>query len=253
MTQECPQCECEFKQLANHWVQSSSCDHPPFTQRQRELLKGLVMGDGCVSPSSWDGGDARMNVMSTNERWLRWLRAQFGVFATDVHVAQSGERIGERAREHSEFDNSGGAWEYSNIYRVDIRSHPHLTMMRERWYSDGDVQYPDDLMLTPVAAKAWYCSDGGLSWSDDTHAFAAFGTHNESHRPEYLCDLFQEHGFLPNWSEPLLRFSLADTAAILEWMGDAPAGFEYKWANESRERYSRLKAAIDNNTAGVHQ
>jgi hypothetical protein len=240
----CNQCGDEFEEVVLHWKLSSECEHPAFTQRQKELLKGLVMGDGSISEAGWDGGDARMQISSTNEIWLRWLRAQFGGFASDVTLEQTGEALGERARQHEAFDDSGGAWEYSDIYAFDVRSHPFLTQMRDRWYPDGDIRYPDDLTLTPVAVKAWYGSDGGLSWSDRQYAHAAFGTHNEAHRPEFLCDLFRAHGFDPSWSEPLIRFGVEDTNELLAWMGAAPAGFEYKWECGSRDRYDKLKQEI---------
>jgi len=239
----CPECGKTFDEVVLHWTMSSTCDHPPFDQRQKELLKGLVMGDGSMRYRS-KGRNARMRVSSTNETWLRWLRSQFGAFGAEVVLAESGDEVGARARNHPKFDDSGGEWEYSDIYSFDVRAHPYLTRMRERWYSDGQIRYPDDLTLTPVAAKAWYCSDGGLSWSDREHAHAAFGTHNEADRPQYLCNLFREHGFDPAWSEPLIRFTTAETVKLLDWMGVAPAGFEYKWENNSRDRYDKIKAML---------
>jgi hypothetical protein len=240
----CNQCEDEFIELVQHWRQSSECERPPFDQRQRELLKGLTMGDGSISSSACNG-EASMSVYSTNECWLRWLRAQFGRLATTVRLSQNGETVGENARENPGFDSSGGEWVYSNMYHVGIRSHPHLTQMRERWYPDGSIHYPEGLTLTPVAAAAWYCSDGGLSWTGNGQAYAAFGTHNEADRSEFLCELFREHGFDPNWSRPLLRFGSDETAELLSWMSPAPAGFEYKWAHESRDQYDKLKAEAD--------
>ena len=239
----CQQCGESFDQVVLHWRLSSSCDHPEFDQLQKEILKGLAMGDGSIAESS-HRGDARMSISSTNETWLRWLRAQFGPLATDVWLSQDGDEIGANARQHPEFDSSGGDWEYNDVYRVDIRSHPFLTQMRERWYPNGEIQYPADLHLTPAAAKAWYCSDGGLSWSDREHAHAAFGTHNEADRPTFLLELFREHGFDPSWSEPLIRFTTAETRQLLDWMGAAPAGHEYKWAATSRDRYDELKGVI---------
>ena len=240
----CRQCGDTFDEVVLHWKLSTKCEHPPFTQRQKELLKGLTMGDGGICVPSRDSGDARMVIKSTNETWLQWLRSQFQSLAANVTLAKEGEAIGKRVREYEQFDDSGGAWEYSDIYRLDIRSHPFLTQMRERWYTDGEINYPDDLVLTPLSAKMWYCSDGGLSWSDRQCAHAAFGTHNEAHRPAFLRELFREHGFDPSWSEPLIRFGVEDTAELLAWMGPAPAGFEYKWEFGSRDRYDEMKQEI---------
>ena len=239
----CPQCGRPFKELTRHWGGPKECTHPPFSERQREIVKGLTMGDGSISKPRGNG-DASMKVLSTNERYLRWLRAQFGVFASEVRLSKTGEELGENARQYESFDDSGGDWEYQDIYCLRIRSHPTLTEMRARWYPDDTIRYPDDLRLTPTAAKLWYVSDGGLSWSSPDHAHAAFGTHNEGERSGFLCRLFEDHGFSPSWSEPLVRFSIYETPELLGWMGAAPVGFAYKWECGSRALYDRLKAEV---------
>jgi hypothetical protein len=41
------------------------------------------------------------------------------------------------------------------------------------------------------------------------------------------------------------RFSttaIQQSSSFLDWMGNPPPGFEYKWVLDSRERYDRLKA-----------
>ena len=64
---------------------------------------------------------------------------------------------------------------------------------------------------------------------------------NESDRSDVLVSLFREVGFDPTFERNELRFDRDDTAVLVEWMGDPPMGFEYKWAVDSRERYRRLK------------
>lgn len=240
---ECPGCGDGYLQLGNHWNQSSICSHPPFSQEQKELLKGLTMGDGSINVSNWDGGDSSMKVSSINRRWLEWLDAKFGAFSAGIRLEETGEDIGRRARQYSTFDDSGGEWEYNDIYSLSLRTHPFLTAMRKRWYPGDSIRYPEDLHLTPTSATAWYCSDGGLSWTNNG-VFVVFGTHNEANRPEFLCRLLQDHGFTTSYSEPLVRVSSTQAADVLEWMGTAPAGFEYKWACDSRERYRRLKDGV---------
>ncbi|UIP01214.1 hypothetical protein Hbl1158_02820 [Halobaculum sp. CBA1158] len=203
------------------------------------------MGDGCVQKARRDGGHASMTVSSTNERWLRWLFSRFGErLAVEPVLKSTGAELQENAAKYPKFDNSGGEWEYSDIYMLRIRAHPALTQIREEWYPDDTIRYPSTLDLNPTITKAWYCSDGGLSWSDREHAFAAFGTHNEADRAEFLCRLFRIHGFDPNWSEPLVRFDLDGTKQLLSWMGPAPPGFEYKWEHRSREQYDELKQEV---------
>ena len=64
---------------------------------------------------------------------------------------------------------------------------------------------------------------------------------NESDRPDFLVSLFRGVGFDPTFRRNELRFTCDGTEALVEWMGDPPAGFEYKWAVDSRGRYRMLK------------
>ena len=239
----CYCCGWSYYNLNNHFKQSPICLFPEFSSRQEELLKGLTMGDGSITRSR-EGGNFRMAISSVNEVWLRWIYAQFGDrLATEPQLSQDGEAAGEQARQYESFDDSGGEWEYSDVYEMAIRSHPHLTEMRETWYPDDEICFPDDLSLTPALAKTWYCSDGGLSWSDGT-PHVNVGTWNESYRPEFLLDLFREHGFEPTYSEPLIRLFGDGRDRFLDWIAPAPAGFKYKWETESRERYDALKGGV---------
>jgi len=235
----CPGCGRTFDMIGSHWAQATDCFRPAYTDRQREVLKGLVMGDGSLNRS----GDSEfsMVVMSTQARFLQHLDALFGPLSAGVRMHQDGETIAAGARK-SGFDTSEGSWEYKDVYAVRIRGHPTLTEMRNRWYPDGQIRYPSDLVLTPTAAKMWYCSDGGLSWA--RRPYVAFGTHNEAGRPEFLKALFEEHGFDPVWSDPLLRFTNDDTGDVLDWMGDPIPGFEYKWVYQSRGRYDAVKTEV---------
>lgn len=45
----------------------------------------------------------------------------------------------------------------------------------------------------------------------------------------------------PEYRRHALRFSCDDTEAFIEWIGDAPPGFEYKWELDSKAEYQRLK------------
>jgi hypothetical protein len=65
---------------------------------------------------------------------------------------QPGERVPPNAKEER----------YHDTYIIWTRTHPYFEDLRERWYPDGDKQFPDDLELTPLRAKLWYLCDGYL-------------------------------------------------------------------------------------------
>ncbi|WP_254831048.1 hypothetical protein [Haloglomus salinum] len=52
---------------------------------------------------------------------------------------------------------------------------------------------------------------------------------NERDRAEFLCSLFESHGFQPGFSRDALQFSRSDTERLFEWFGEPPPGFAYKW------------------------
>ena len=89
--------------------------------------------------------------------------------------------------------------------------------------------------------KFWYVSDGYLDVGRWGRPRVEIKARNESDRSDFLVSLFREVGFDPTFKRDELRFDRDDTAVLVEWMGDPPAGFEYKWAIDSRERYRMLK------------
>ena len=118
---------------------------------------------------------------------------------------------------------------------------PFFEDLRRRWYPDGSKRFPADLELTPTLTKFWYVSDGYLDVGRWGRPRIEIKTRNESDRSDFLVSLFREVGFDPTFKRNELRFDRDDTAVLVEWMGDPPAGFEYKRAVDSRERYRRLK------------
>lgn len=101
--------------------------------------------------------------------------------------------------------------------------------------------YPVSLSLSPTKVKFWYVSDGYLDVGRWGRPRIEIKTRNEKDRVEYLVDLFEEVGFSPVFRRNELRFTCDDTERLVEWMGDYPPGFEYKWELDSRERYRELK------------
>ena len=98
-------------------------------------------------------------------------------------------------------------------------------------------------------AKMWYVGDGGLVMTG-THRFGGYifiKSPNESHRPDYLIDLFRRIGFDPRFDSynSNIVFGRDDTYDLLEWMGESPDGFEYKWATENYNTYRDLKAKVN--------
>jgi len=77
----------------------------------------------------------------------------------------------------------------------------------------------------------WYVSVGWLasdSKSSDSDR-VMIKVSNESDGLEFLVQLFEDIGFSAGYTDESIQISAHDTKALLDWMGKAPPGFEYKW------------------------
>mgnify|MGYP006271462653 FL=1 len=233
----CPTCTEEFKRVGSHWARGS-CPYPQIPPRKQEMVLGLLMGDGSI-PTQPDGRNGVFHVPMVNRQFLEWYDNRMGLFTTGVSLKKTAEELAENNRE-SGFSPNAKAENYHDMYTVWSRSHPYFTRLRS-WYESGTKRIPVGFELTPEIAKFWYISDGFLDVDRDRTPRAEIRTHTESDRSDFLLDLFREHGFDPNFRRGTVRFSRDETRSFLDWMGNPPPGFEYKWVLDSRERYDRLK------------
>lgn len=73
------------------------------------------------------------------------------------------------------------------------------------------------------------------------HKYACIKCTNEAPRSEQLVELFADAGFDVRYTTDKIVFKRSETPEFLDWMGDPPPGFEYKWVYDDRERYEALK------------
>lgn len=202
------------------------------------MVLGLLLGDGSI-PTQPDGTNGVFHVSMVNRQFLEWYDHRMGVFTTGVSLKKTAEELAENNRK-SGFSPNARAENYHDMYTVWSRGHPYFTHLR-KWYESGTKRIPDSLELTPEIAKFWYISDGCLDVNRDRTPRATIRVRTEADRSEFLLDLFRSHGFDPRFQRGEIRFSCAESPAFLDWMGNPPPGFEYKWVLDSRERYDRLK------------
>lgn len=234
----CPSCGEEFERLGLHWWHGT-CPYPEINSERREIILGLLMGDGSI-PNQSGGNNAIFHVPLTNRRFLRWFDYRMGILTTGVSLKKTAAELAQNNRE-SGFSPNAEAEDYHDMYTVWSRTNPFFDELRERWYVDGKKCFPDDLSLTPARTKYWYVSDGYLDVGQWGRPRIEFKVRNESDRPDFLVSLFRDVGFDPVFRRAELRFTCDDTERLAEWMGDPPSGFEYKWAVDSRKRYRELK------------
>lgn len=201
----CPTCYGEYERLGRHW---RTCGYPEIPQQWKEILTGLLMGDGCVTTRD---ETPKFILEMTCQPFVEWVRNRLWWMFSDLQEAGK-TRVGNQR------------------HRICSYTHEGLTEFAD-WYVEGEKRYPSDLELTPLMAKMWYVTDGGLRQrkSEGANPRCAIACHNESSRPEYLISLFEECGFSPSFNGGALVFSVKESKRLLDWMGTPPRGFGYKW------------------------
>lgn len=232
----CPECGDEYKALGQHWSMGS-CDPPALTDYQKELLTGLLMGDGCIRDQQ--NGNSWLRVAVIEKPFLEWLDDQFGVLTTGVRLTKTAEESANDVRE-SGFSPNADANDYHDVWRLNSRNLPELNQWREDWYDpDNGKVFPEDIDLTPATMKMWFVSD----WSYNTHGsnnYVQCTTSNEALNKDKIQSYFDsltidptinvyDADYYTNGKSLVIRCSVDDTQRLFEYMGDPVSGFKNKW------------------------
>lgn len=237
----CEQCGNTYTKLTTHWARSE-CSFPEITDKKWEMLKGLLMGDGSLHLGSTN---PCFQWNSINKPFMEWFASEMGEISSSLKFSHDAEQSAENARK-SGFRPDAEAENYHDIYTWYSIRHPEFEEF-ENWYYPNGKEYPEDLILTPEAARIWYCGDGYMSFSEQANrGYICIKCSNEIEREEFLLGLFEENGFNPTINRDSIQFSVDDTRKLLDWMGEEPPGFEYKWEMNDLESYKRKKEAAYN-------
>lgn len=233
----CSECEEEFIQIGQHWRYKPE-HRPIITEKQKEVIKGLLMGDGSLNRTA---PTPYIQVNMTSENYLKYVDNIFGTLSTGVSLMHTAEESARHDRK-SGFNDSASAENYSSVYHWQTRSHPQFSNY-ESWYTSSGRIWPESIKLTPTALKHWYCGDGHFDNHGDKHSID-FAISNEIENTEKVTKIFTQSG-LPSPSNYktssrkdgsmrcTARFTKRDSEVLWEYMGDPLPDFQYKWP----ERY----------------
>jgi len=229
----CEQCGDEYKQIGNHWSASKDCSHTEISAYKMELLTGMLMGDGNISTCN---KNPLFRTKMITKPFLEWLDSELGWLSTGVRLEKTAEESAKRNRE-SGFRPDAKAENYSDIYKLQSRGHPDLQELAD-WYATGEKVFPDDIELTPTVLKMWYIGDGCYDNCGAAN-YIKIGMANEIDRRDNIEQLFEKVGFeISNWNinerndgskNCEAQFTTSESQRLFEYMGEPPAGFEYKW------------------------
>jgi len=235
MPKVCNQCGNEYQKIGNHWVQNSSCSHKKFTDYQREIITGLLMGDGWVGNSS--GENPQLQVEMTSPNYLQYIADKFGILGSGVRLTKTAAESAENARQSGANPNSREE-NYSDKYRWVSISHPELHEFND-WYGSGEKVWPKDIQLTPTVLKHWYCGDG--YWRNlQSQNCIEISMSNEVESTRKVSRMFEDAG-LPSPSNYVIferkdgrkdcdaQFTVDQSKELWEYMGEPLPDFEYKW------------------------
>lgn len=236
----CTDCGNHFLENISEHYYESDCSHPALSEYSIDILTGLMMGDAWYSREN-----QRIGIESINKIFLEWLEGELSDIFHSVRQNRTADEMSQKSID-SGFNQNASKHDYNDTYTLHTINHPELSQFN--WYScEGEKVYPDDLALKSSVLKMWYCCDGCLEWSTDRQkASLKITCINESDRFEFIRTKFRDIGFNPNTNKTYgtIRFGRDETERILEYMGEPPKGFEYKWCSESYAEYKSEKGMI---------
>lgn len=234
--EECPKCGAEKEMLTTHWKMSNSCSAPSLDDRQKELLKGMLMSDGSVEKQ---GNYAKFSYYGTNIDYMKWLVEELGVFSNELRLSVDGK---------TKYDYSPDFYSEipSDYYTFTVKATPEVKKFAE-WYSTGIKKIPENIELTPEVCRAWYCGDGTLVWSEKWNQVneIVIGCSNEKENLDIWDNKFQQLGFSSFIvKRGLIGISKESVKEFLEWLGKPPSGMSYKWEIDSLSDYRKMKKEV---------
>lgn len=138
-----------------------------LTDIQREVLAGLMLGDGCIQFSHGDTGNN--NPRLTMQRNINDKNYMYWLYDFIKNLCNS------EPFEYSVFDKRTNKRYYSiNLYSKSISC---LKSIRYHWYPKGKKIIPRDLKLTPLILLIWFLDDGSFVRRSNTNFNLKLSTH----------------------------------------------------------------------------
>jgi len=212
---------------------SFDCSHPSFTEHQREIITGLLMGDGNINRQQ--NGNHLLECEMVSENYLQHIDDQFGVFGNGVSLKRTAAENAKKSRE-SGFNPNADVADYHDLYRWRSVCHPELQEFAD-WYASGKKVWPDTIELTPTVLKHWYCGDGYRN-NSGTQNRIEIAMANEVDNKDKVDQIFENVG-LPSPSNYAISesnckavFTVNQSHKLWQYMGKPLPDFEYKWPKE---------------------
>jgi len=242
MKVECPRCGKEYQQLSQHWRTNENCDYPKLSKEQKDIIRGLLMGDATMNKVN-ESGSPYIKINLIKENYLEYIDGILSHFSTGVSLCITAEEAAEKNRS-SGFSPNAKAEDYSDQYVLRTRSLPELQKFYN-WYNSGQKKFPKNIRLPPKTLKHWYCCDGSLI-NGSSIQIAISNEHDEVDKINHIFEksdlpkprnyyIRERTGNNLGGIKADLAFGKEESKKIFEYIGSPPPGFEYKWPPEHRK------------------
>lgn len=210
MSTECPGCGDEYNRLGSHLSQSD-CDYPAITDRQHEIIMGLLLGDGYIEGAdSSENSKPSFGVSMTNYDFLEWVDDELGVHSLGIK------------------EKAGSEKSKKPYYRLRTLRSPRFERYLD-WYPEGEYE-AQMVDLTPLSLKMWFVSDGfKRRVSGQKSPQAVITNCSVQNRSDFFNEIFADMGLQPQISEDRIAFGVVDSMKLWAFMGESPPGFSHKW------------------------
>jgi len=174
------------------------------------------MGDGSVIKQY---SNPRFQVSVIKKEYLEYLDTQLEGISLGVKIKRTAS---EQAASVGRKENN-----FNDIYTLETVTHPELQVFR-RWYDSGEKIWPEDIYLSPVVLKNWYCCDGTLV-KDGEYKAPEIAAVNEIGNRQKVHNMFNKINIKILDRPNGFRVSAEDSESFFRYIGEPLPGFSYKW------------------------
>jgi hypothetical protein len=233
---ECPECGNEYKGLGYH-LAKADCDYPDLTTEQRQIIQGLMIGDGSINHHNEEqNGKPFLSVKMTNPVFLNWLKHKLKPHSTTISKAQGSEKSVKQPY----------------VLRT-IRSPKFKPFAK--WYSSGKLEL-EQIKPSPTAMKIWYVSDGHKNSHGENRAPTLSISSRFVHADKsYFEELLEQIGITQcSMSDHAIAMRVVSSLKFWSYIGLPIPGFKNKWpcAEKLAELSNVGKSALGGNVRKEH-